>query len=44
MINKAFKYEAAWEEKMKLITYKLKEHGNEMVGIVSKDGQKNFPY
>lgn len=43
MINKAFKYEAAWEEKMKLITYKLKEHGNEMVGIVSKDGQKIFP-
>lgn len=28
---------------MKLITYKLIEHGNEMIGIVSKDDQKIFP-
>lgn len=28
---------------MKLITYKLKESGNEIIGIVSQDGQRIYP-
>lgn len=31
------------EEKMKLITYKLKENGNEIIGILSQDEQKIYP-
>jgi 2-keto-4-pentenoate hydratase/2-oxohepta-3-ene-1,7-dioic acid hydratase in catechol pathway len=34
---------AQMEGKMKLITYKLNENGNELIGILSKDEQKIYP-